>query len=115
MKTIIKGTLVVVASIVLLAVIGYVGATVWSCAIGGNNPGQPDIPKADEAAYTVYIENTGNLIMTNDYESIGSEVGKRVFILHGFWELVGQDFKYKNSELVLDEGIFGEITVKRRG
>ena len=100
--------------IALVIGIAYVGLVVWTCNVGPTNPNQPDIPNAEEAAYTVYIENTGNLIMTDDYELIGSEVGKRVFILHGFWELRGQDFVYKDSELVLDEGIFGEITVKRR-
>ena len=109
------GTIIkVIILVVILAVIAYVGLVVWTCNVGPNNPDQPDIPKADEAAYTVYIENTGNLIMTNDYELIGSEVGKRVFILRGFWELTGQEFTYRDSELVLDEGIFGEITVKRR-
>ncbi len=101
--------------LVLGVVLVYAGITIWSCIGGSNNPGQPDIPKVEEAAYSVYIENTGNLILTNDYELIGSEVGKRVFILHGFWEMRGQDFAYKDGELVLDEGIFGEITVKRRG
>lgn len=100
--------------LVLLAGIAYVGLVVWTCNVGPGNPNEPDIPQVDEAGYSVYIENTGNLIMTNDYELIGSEVGKRVFILHGFWEMRGQEFVYKDSKLVLDEGIFGEITVKRR-
>lgn len=100
--------------LVILAVLVYIGLVIWTCNVGPTNPNQPDIPKADEAAYTVYIENTGNLIMTDDYELIGSEVGKRVFILHGFWEMRGQEFVFKDSELVLDEGIFGEITLKRR-
>ena len=100
--------------LVLVAVIGYVGLVVWTCNQGPSNPDQMDIPKIDEAAYSMYIENTGGLIFANDYELIGSKLGSRVFILHGFWEMRGQEFVYKDSELVLDEGIFGEITVKRR-
>ena len=100
--------------LVLGAVLVYAGITVWSCIGGQNTPGQTDIPEVEEAAYSVYIKNTGNLILTNDYELIGSEVGSRVFILHGFWELRGQDFVYKDGDIVLDEGIFGEITLKRR-
>ena len=92
--------------------LGYVGLVVWSCAVGP--PGQLDIPDVDKAAYSVYIENTGNFIFTDDYELIGNEVGKRVFILHGFWEMRGQGFTYQEGDLVLDEGIFGEITLKRR-
>ena len=110
MGTIIKWIIL----LVILAVIAYVGLVIWTCNVGPNNPNQPDVPKVEEAAYSVYIENTGNLVMTNEYEVIGNEAGKRVFILHGFWEMRGQDFAYKDGELVLDEGIFGEITVKRR-
>lgn len=98
----------------ILAVIGYGVLVVLDCQ-GKLNPNQPDIPKVDEAAFSVYIENTGNLIMTDDYEVHGAEVGSRIFILRGFWEMRGQDFKYNKGELVLDEGIFGEITLKRRG
>ena len=100
--------------LLLLVGLAYVVLVIWTCNVGPNNPNQADIPKVDEAAYSVYIENTGNLILTDDYEAIGNEVGKRVFILHGFWEMRGQEFVYKDSELVLDEGIFGEITIKRR-
>jgi len=114
MGRIIKGTLGLLLLLVLGAVIVYVGITVWSCVAGQDNPGQVEIPKADEAAYSVYIENTGNLVLTDDYELIGSKAGSRVFILHGFWEMRGQEFVYKDSELVLDEGIFGEITVRSR-
>jgi len=100
--------------LVLGIVLVYAGITIWSCIGGQNNPNQPDIPKVDEASYSVQIKNTGNLIFTDDYELIGNEAGKRVFILHGFWEMRGQDFVYKDTELILDEAIFGEITVKRR-
>ena len=98
----------------ILAGLAYVVLIIWTCNVGPTNPDQPDIPKVEEAAFTIYIENTGNLIMTDDYELIGSEVGSRIFILHGFWEMRGQEFVYKDTELVLDEGIFGEIIVKRR-
>lgn len=106
----------IIGVIIVIAIViggGYIVLVVLQCQ-GTLNSNQPDIPKADEAAYSVYIENTGNLIMTDDYEVIGNEAGKRVFILHGFWEMRGQDFAHNDGELILDEGIFGEITVKRR-
>ena len=98
----------------LLAGIAYVVLVVWTCNQGPNNPMQSDIPKVDEASHSVYIKNTGNLIFTDAYEVHGSEVGSRIFILQGFWEMRGQEFVYKDTELILDEGIFGEITVRRR-
>lgn len=100
--------------LVILAVLVYVGLVVWTCNQGPSNPNQPDIPKVNEASHSVHIKNTGNLLFTDDYELIGTEPGSRVFILQSFWEMRGQEFVYKDTELVLDEGIFGEITVRRR-
>ena len=110
----IKGIIGFGLVLVLIVVIGWVGLNVWSCAMDRPNTGQPDMPEVNEASHSVYIKNTGNLILTNDYEVHGEEVGSRVFILHGFWEMRGQDFVYKDGKLVLDESIFGIITVKRR-
>lgn len=76
--------------------------------------GVPEMPEVAEASHSVYIKNTGNLLLTSDYEVLGEEAGSRVFILHGFWEMRGQSFVYKDSDIILDEGIFGEITIKRR-
>ena len=106
-----------IKGILLLALLGFlawVGLTCYSNFIAKPSAGQADIPDQAEASYSVYVENTGTLRLTNDYEMHGSKVGSRVFILHSFWELRGQKFVYKDSELVLDEGIFGEITIKRR-
>jgi len=109
----IKKIFIVVILIVIVAVVGWIGLSVYSCSCG-QNVSQVSMPGQEEATYSVYIENTGNLILTNDYEMHGTEVGSRVFILKGFWELSGQGFKYKDTEIILNEAIFGEITLKRR-
>lgn len=110
-----KGIIGVVLVVVLLVVIGYVGLNVYSCVTDrGSITDQPELPEVAEASHSVYIENTGNLLLTNDYEVIGEEAGSRVIILHGFWELRGQSFKYQAGEIVLDEAVFGIITIKRR-
>lgn len=110
----VKGVIGIVLVLVLIVVIGWVGINVWSCTMDKPTTGQPDMPEVAEASHSVYIKNTGNLILADNYEVHGVEVGSRVFILHGFWELTGQDFKYKESDIILDESIFGEITIKRR-
>jgi len=99
--------------IVVLVVVGYVGLSVWSsCARQGINP--LDMPDEKEATHSVSIKNTGGLLLTSDYEQHGQSVGSRVFVLKGFWELRGTDFKYVDGQVVLDEAIFGEIIIKRR-
>ena len=104
----------VIILIGLVGVIAYGGLCVYSNFIDKPNTGVPDMPKSEEAAYSLTVENTGKLIMTNDYEVLGSVVGKRVFILHGWWEFLGQDFKFKSGDIVLDEAVFGKITLKKR-
>jgi len=109
-----SGIIKVILLIVVLAFLAWVGLTCYSNLIAKPNTGQADIPEKEEASYSVSIKNTGNLILTDDYEVHGSEVGSRVFILHGFWELRGQDFELVEGDIILDEAIFGEITIKRR-
>ena len=109
--TIIKILIVVVIVAVLALVLG---PCVYYNFIAGDESGMPNMPKVDKASHSVYIENTGNLILTDDYEVHGTEVGKRIYVLHGFWEFSGSKFKYKDGDIILDEQIFGEITVKRR-
>jgi len=99
--------------VIIVGVIGWLGLSVYSCACG-QNVEQSGVPGQDEATYSLRIENTSGLILTNDYEIYGDEVGHRVFILKGFWEMRGQKFVYIEGELILDEAIFGEITLKRR-
>lgn len=105
----------IIIIIALLTALAYVGTCVYSNFISkGGTGGSLKLPDMEKAAYSVYIENTGNLILTDDYEMHGSEVGSRVFILHGFWELRGQKFAFVAGDAVLDEAIFGEITIKKR-
>ena len=99
---------------VVLVFIAWIVLTCYSNFIAKPSMGQTDMPGQEEASYSVYVKNTGNLILTDDYEVHGSEVGSRVFILHSFWELRGQGFEFVEGDVILDEAIFGEITIKRR-
>lgn len=103
----------VVILVIVIVFIGWIGLSVYSC-FARQDVGQPNMPNQEEASYSVYIKNTGNLILTSDYEVHGSEVGSRIFILHTFWELRGKEFKFVEGDVVLNEAIFGEITIKRR-
>lgn len=71
-----------------------------------------ELPDSDTVRYSFYIENTGNLILANDYEQHGEN--QKLYILHGYYELVGSEFQHRTRTLVLDEKIFGKITVKDR-
>jgi len=103
----------IIILVVILLVVGYMGLSVWS-SCQGPDTGQPDMPEIEQATHSFYIENTGGLILSSDYEVHGSEVGSRLFILRGFWEMRGKDFKFVEGDVILNESIFGEITMKRR-
>jgi hypothetical protein len=66
-------------------------------------------PEVKTAQYSVTIENTGNVLFTSSYEQYG-----KVYVLHGYFELVGREFKYRNRDIILDEAIFGKVTVAKR-
>ena len=107
----------IIILLILVGLVGWIGLSVYSCYDRQNNTGQsglPDMPKEEDATHSVYIENSGNLLLTSNYEVHGVTPGSRIFVLHTFWELSGQKFVYKNTDVILDEGIFGQITIKRR-
>jgi hypothetical protein len=99
----------VVLVTVMIAGVAYFGACIYGNFISTGETRGPVLPGADKAAYTVHIENTGNVLFTDRYELVG-----QVYTLHGYWEMAGDRFKYRSHDLVLDERIFGDITVHRR-
>ena len=95
----------------LICGVGYVGVCVYANVTQSEGVDLPDI---SEAGYSLIIKNTATVILTNDYEVFGGEVGNRHYQLSGYWELVDGDFKYREDSIVLSQEIFGEIILKRR-
>jgi len=109
MKTILR----IIAIVVFIGLIAYFGMCVYGNFV---EPSLSDIdlPDNNEAQYSLLIKNTATVILTNDYEVFGDEVGSRTYRLHGYWESIGNDFKYRAGDIVLSEQTFGEIILKRR-
>jgi len=104
--------ILIIIGIIVLAGIAWVGLSVWSATCGGPDTNPHDMPDKAEATHS-FSWASGGMVLSSDYETHG-EAGSRKFILHGYWELRGQKFKYLSSDIILDEAIFGKITVKRR-
>lgn len=104
----------IIALVLILIGVGWFGACLYSNFISEPDTGLPEMPSAEDAAYGVHIENTGNLLLTNDYEVHGEKEGSRVVVLHGFWQISGNNFKFASSDLILSESVFGKITIRRR-
>ena len=105
-KTLLKILLILII-LIILAGLFWVGISIYHNFIKSPQ-GAASMPDKEEAAFTVLIENTGNLVLTNEYEKQGT-----AYILQGYWELE-KKWKYRSSELILDEAVFGKITIKRR-
>ena len=103
----------IIIILVVLAV-AYVGLSLWSGGCEQPREDKLDMPGSEKATHSFFIQNTGGLILSSDYEQHGVIPGSRLFILHGYWEMRGSKFKFLPSDIPLDEAIFGEITVQRR-
>lgn len=96
----------------IILVVVVCGAVYFGITLYANftaSDGKIDLPKYADAKYTVTIENTGGFYLTNKYELIGKS-----YILHGFFELSGRDFKYRDRDLVLNQAIYGPINIRTR-
>jgi len=109
LSKIIKGFIVIMIFMFLVSC----GAWCWHTFVPEDD-GLPDMPKAGEATHSFLIKNTGGLVLSSDFEIFGEEVGKRTIALNGFWEVRGNDFKFIDANIILDENNFGEIIIKRR-
>jgi len=110
MRTILR----VIMIIAFIAVLSYIGITVYGNFFNSGSDVNVQMPSGSQARYSLVVKNTATVILTNDYEEFGDEVGNRTYLLHGYWELVGSEFRYYDSDIVLSEQIFGEIVLKRR-
>ena len=100
--------------ILLIGFLSYGAVCVYGNFFSDRGNTETQMPRESEARYSLVVKNTATVILTNDFEVFGDEVGSRVYLLHGYWELVGTEFKYYDSDIVLSEQIFGEIILKGR-
>jgi len=68
-----------------------------------------EVPDAHEAGYIIKLVNTGRILYTDNYTKEGT-----VCTLHGYWELVEDEFVYREQTLTLDEKLFGAVLVSIR-
>jgi hypothetical protein len=70
----------------------------------------PEFPAADRARYIFIIKSTGETILTNAEDTLGT--GK--YILHGYYELKERKWVFHKIDLPLDVKTFGPITMIER-
>lgn len=105
----------IIMLVVLIATLAYLGTCIYGNFFAPGVNSGVDMPDSKDARYSLVVKNTATVILTNDYEIFGDDIGKRIYILHGYWELVGNEFKYYKGDITLPEEVFGEINIKIRG
>ncbi len=97
--------------IFIISIVALIGYGVLTCYVnfGPSSSKTLEEPKIEKASYQVTVQSTGISIFTDKYEKKGT-----VYILHGYWELIGQKYVYRKTDLLLDELTFGRITLRRR-
>ena len=98
----------------VVLILAYVGLSLWSGGCEQPREDKLDMPGSEKATHSFFIQNTGGLILSSDYEQHGVSPGSRIFVLQGYWEMRGSKFKFVPGDIILDESVFGEITVQRR-
>mgnify|MGYP001342004722 CR=1 FL=1 len=106
----------VISLVLLIAGIVYAGASIYVNFFveQPTPPGQVKMPDIKTAAYSVVVERSGNVMLTANYEALGVKAGQRVYVLHGYWEIAGREFRYRDTDITLSEKVLGTIDVKKR-
>jgi len=104
-----------VLGIGVLCVVGLaVGIVVYAnFFVDDENTVEYKMPEVAEAPYSISA-GRNLLILTASYEQFGQVVGDRIYVCHGYWEMVGIEFKYRSHDIIVSEQTYGAITVKRR-
>jgi hypothetical protein len=114
---VLRPALKVIASIIVLGMLAYLGACVYGNWIA-KPKGTVTLPSVDKAPYILTVKNTGTILLSSKVEQVGPDIqGQRMYRLpDGYWEMAkGGKFRYvKLKDFPMDETIWGPITVTRR-
>jgi len=67
----------------------------------------------EKAQYEFKIGTTGEILLTEDFDSVKSG-DRSKYVLHGYYKIIGEKWKYNKSDLTLDENYFGRIDYQLR-
>ena len=105
---------------IILILVGVVFTFWMSTSIYANitedniDTGLPDFPNVEKAEYLVVVKATGEVLLTDDYNTALGEKGQEVHTLHNYWQVKKNKYRYFDHDLPLDEYYFGDIIITRR-
>jgi hypothetical protein len=109
-NSIAKLALKIVILIILLAALVWVGTCAYANIVERLGDNSPKMPSLEKARYTVTVRSIGETYLTNKY----TRLSDTQVILHGYWEIKDNKYRYHDIDLPLDEYYFGDIVIERR-
>lgn len=97
--------------IIVVVVIGsiWVGLSIWG-NIAEAQSGAPDMPDISKAEYIITLTATGQRFLTDSWES----PAEGQYLINGYYELDGSKWRWRETDLLLNEFYFGDIKISRR-
>lgn len=96
----------------LILAVGWAGTCAYANFFHKDTPqlNTPKMPEIDKAGYTIYMKATRQTILTDDWQ----EGRPGIYLIKGYWEVIEDEYKYRDSNLTLNEEYFGEIIIRKR-
>lgn len=111
----------IVIAVIALIAIWLVISTVGNVVLN-RQAEVPTVPDADKCRYAFFIEATNQTVFTDKYDiayhkdAAGNiDRSKKVFTLHGYYELNKKKYLWNKGDITLDEFYFGKILLIDRG
>lgn len=98
---------VVIAVLILLA-IWLILSGLGNCTSVGS--GEIKLPNVDKAKFQVLITANGRILYTDDYD----EQTEDVYVLHGYYELKDNKYRWHEADLKIDVYYYGDIIITKR-
>lgn len=101
------------AIIAIIFSITWIGLSIYANFQETSFTGVKNEISIEKAKYEFKINTTNEILLTQAFDFIISG-DRKEYILHGFYRIVDDKWKYTNSDLSLNENYFGKIYYKLR-
>ena len=102
-----------IAIIGVIVGIAWMGISIYANFQEYNFTGIKNEVSVEKAQWEFRIVTTGEVLLTEDFDSVASG-DRSKYILHGYYKIIKDRWKYTKSDLTLDENYFGKIAYQVR-
>ncbi len=94
---------------------GWLGLSIFANATESDTvTGLPKMPTNSKAEYAVLIKTTGEVLLTPAVDVTNGPNGDELYILHGFYRVVDEKWRYMKTDFTMDEYYWGDLILSKR-